>query len=95
LKRLAFTVGEFVMPNPATLEVARRAEKLYEERLRQELEARHPNEFVAIEPDSGEYFLASTLSGAIQAARTAHPERIAFALHVGHPTAVNLGVLSS
>jgi hypothetical protein len=76
-------------------EIARRAEQLYDERLRQELEKDHRNLFVAIEPDSGDYFLGATLSAAIQAARTAHPDRLAFALRIGHPTAVNLGVIAT
>ena len=52
------------------------------------------NDFVAIEPDSGDYFFGKTLSEAIQAPRAAHPDRLAFAMRVGHITAVNLGVLS-
>jgi hypothetical protein len=35
------------------------------------------------------------LSGAIQQARSAHPDRLAYAIRVGHPTAVHLGVLST
>jgi hypothetical protein len=51
------------------------------------------HDFVAIEPDSGEYFFGKTLSEAIQASRAAHPNRLAFAMRVGHSTAVNIGVL--
>ena len=58
-----------------------------------ELEATHADEFVAIEPDSGDYFLGQTLSGAIQAARSTYPERISFAMRVGHKATVELGVL--
>ena len=78
------------MASTKSMDVALRAEQLYERGLRQQLEVTHPNQFVAIEPDSGGHFVDSTLSGAIQAARNAHPDRIAFALHVGHPTAVAL-----
>jgi hypothetical protein len=42
-----------------------------EEKLRCHLEAAHLREFVAIEPDSGEYFLGKTLIEAIQASRAA------------------------
>lgn len=83
------------MASEHSLDVARRAEELYEAKLRQDLEAGHRNSFVAIEPDSGDYFLGETLSAAIQSARAAHPDRISFALRVGHPTAVNLGVMST
>jgi len=73
-----------------SLDIARRATEIYEQRLRDELETKHRNAFVAVEPDSGEYFLGETLSAAIQAARAAYPDRISFALRVGHPSAVNL-----
>ena len=83
------------MVSESSQNLARRAERLYEEKLHSELEANHRNAFVAIEPESGEYFLGQSLSTAIQAARAAHPDRISFALRIGHPTAVNLGVLST
>ena len=83
------------MASERSLDVARRADSLYEEKLRQDLEANHRNSFVAIEPDSGDFFLGQTLSDAISSARAAYPDRISFALRVGHPTAVNLGVMST
>jgi hypothetical protein len=86
---------EFTMASKHTLDVAHRATEIYESHLREQLEANHLNAFVAVEPESGEYFLGETLSEAIQAARNAHPDRISFALRVGHRTAVNLGVMST
>ena len=83
------------MASEQSLDVARRATEIYDMRLRGILEANHRNAFVAVEPDSGDYFLGNTLSEAIQAARTAHPNRISFALRVGHPSAVHLGVMST
>lgn len=83
------------MVSTQSVELARRASELYEAKFRQSLESHHRNEFVAIEPESGEYFLGNTLSAAIQSARIAHPNRIPFAFRVGHPTTVNLGVLST
>lgn len=79
------------MAKPESIEVARAARKIYEERLKDNLEASHPDKFVAIEPDSGDYYLGKTLSEAIQAARAAYPDRLAFAIRVGHPSAVDLG----
>ena len=55
------------------------------------LEQSHPHDFVAIEPISGEYFVGATLSEAIGAARKAYPYRLAYALRIGHRTAVHLG----
>lgn len=82
------------MVSKNTTEIACRAKQLYQEKLKTSLESAHPNAFVAIEPDSGDFFLGSTLSEAIQASRAAHPDRLAFAMRVGHDTAVTIGVLN-
>lgn len=79
------------MISEETADVACRAKQLYEQALRAKLEATHRNEFVAIEPDSGDYFFGKTLSQAIQASRAAHPDRLVFAMRVGHDTAVHIG----
>ena len=72
--------------------VARQAVLVYRQRLRGQLEKLHPDEFVAIEPVSGDYFLGRTLSEAIGAARQAHPDRLSHALRVGHKAAVHIGI---
>ena len=82
------------MISEQTADVARRAKRLYEQKLRAELEVTNRNDFVAIEPDSGDYFFGKTLSEAIQPSRAAHPDRLAFAMRVGHDTAVDIGVLT-
>ena len=81
------------MTKPKSIEIARTARKIYERQLKSDLEATNLDDFVAIEPDSGDFYLGSTLSEAIQAARAAHPDRLAFAIRVGHPTALDLGVM--
>jgi len=68
------------------------AERFYEEKLRLQLEATHPDEFVAVEPESGDYFLGRTLSEALGAARDAHPDRLSHAMRVGHKAALHFGV---
>jgi hypothetical protein len=73
-------------------DLVRNAESLYQRSLRTELEKTHPDEFVAIEPVSGEYFLGRTLSQAIGAARVAHPDRLSHAIRVGHKAALHFGV---
>ena len=72
-------------------DLIQRSEQIYESRLKAELERSHPDFFVAIEPDSGEYFLGRTLSEAGTAARKAHPERRSFVMRVGHRVAVHIG----
>jgi hypothetical protein len=78
-----------------TVDVARRAQQIYEQVLKSRLEATNRDDFVAIEPESGEYFIAKTLTEAIQAARSAHPQHLSFALRVGHDVTVELGMVVS
>jgi hypothetical protein len=49
------------------------------------------DEFVVIEPDSGDYFLGKTMSEASAAARTAHPDRRGYIVRVGHRAAIHMG----
>jgi hypothetical protein len=63
--------------------------------MRAEREARHHGRFVAIEPESGDHFLADTLDGAVRAARTKHPSRLSHVVRVGCPAALHLGGLWS
>lgn len=82
------------MSSEQSEKLARRAREIYDQRFRSKLEATNLDDFVAIEPESGEFFLGKTLTQAIQAARAAHPERLSFALRVGHGRTVQLGVLN-
>ncbi len=77
---------------PNSESVAGEAKRIYEEQLRASLEESHMNEFVAIEPISGEYFLGRTLSEAIGGSRTKYPDRLAHALRVGHKAAIHFGL---
>jgi hypothetical protein len=83
------------MASKESTQLASRASLIYEQTLRRRLESTNPNDFVAIEPESGDFFLGSTLSEAIQAARAAHPDRLPFAFRVGHEVTVELGVTRS
>jgi hypothetical protein len=81
------------MPSQLSIDVARRGKEIYDQEWRSRLEATQPGRFAAIEPESRAIYLADSLSEAIRAARAVHPERLVFALRVGHSTAVDLGVL--
>ena len=81
------------MASEQTREIVRRGQEIYDRDLRSQLEATNLHDFVAIEPESGEYFLGSTLSEAIEFARAVHPDRLCFAIRVGHRATVHMGVL--
>jgi hypothetical protein len=72
-------------------ELLERAERIYEERLKAQLEQTHLHSFLAIEPDSGDFFLGPTLSEASAKARAAYPDRRWAVLRVGHRAAIHLG----
>ena len=73
-------------------EFVRKAETIYATRLRDVLEATHNNEFVAIEPESGDYFLGHTLNEATRAARNTYPDRMTHAMRIGHRAALHFGM---
>lgn len=70
----------------------RTAEELYAARLRPILEPAHIDEFVVIEPESGEYFLGKTLGEAARLAREQFPNRLTHAMRVGHRAALHFGM---
>jgi len=80
------------MIGPDIDEFVRKAEEVYAARLRAVLEPEHMDEFVAIEPESGDYFLGRTLSEAAGAARRSHPDRLTHAMRVGHQAAIHFGM---
>ena len=69
-----------------------RSEEIYTNRLRAILEPTHIDEYVAIEPESGNYFLGKTLNEATRAARRNYPDRPTHAMRVGHKTAIHFGL---
>ena len=71
--------------------VAEQAKAIYAEKLQSHLEVKHPNQFVAIEAESEEFFVGETFSKAVAAARKAHPNRISFVIRIGHEAALHIG----
>ena len=74
-----------------TISVIERAKRIYAEQLQAVLEPQHLHRFVAIEPESGEYFLADTFDEAVKAARTKHPSRLTHTIRIGHRAAFHMG----
>ena len=68
-----------------------RGQDTYSARLALILEPTHDGEFVAVEPDSGQYFLGSTASAALVAAHTAIPDKLFYLTRVGRETAHTVG----
>ena len=66
----------------------------YRQRLASILEPSHIGEFVAVEPDSGQYFLGSTASAALVAAHAALPNNLFYLTRVGRETAHTVRAVS-
>ena len=75
--------------------VADKSKRIYAERLQSDLEANHLNRFVAIEPESGDHFIADSFSEAVANARQAHSTRISFVIRVGHEADLHIGGFSN
>lgn len=79
------------MISAETKAVIERAKHIYAKDLRANLEAEHMGRFVAIEPESGEYFLGDTFDDAVKAARTKFPSRLSHTIRIGHRAAFHIG----
>jgi hypothetical protein len=75
--------------------IAEKAKSIYEARMRLELESKHRDRFVAIEPRSGDYYLGNTFIEAALAAKQAHPEGQSFVIRIGHEAAFHIGAANS
>jgi hypothetical protein len=62
---------------------ARNARAIYQQRLKQLLEKSAPGQFVAIEVDSGDYFLGATPLEAVTKAKQRYPDRVFHVMKVG------------
>ena len=77
------------IPVPGRLSEA--GQRVYQERLKDFLEPDHVGEFVAIEPESGRYFLGESSLEAMLNAREAMPGSLFFLARVGYPAANKIG----
>jgi hypothetical protein len=79
------------MVSADTKSVIERAKRIYAEQLQAVLEAEHFNQFVAIEPESGEYFVGDTFDEVVKSARAKHPSRLSHTIRIGHRAAFHIG----
>jgi hypothetical protein len=79
------------MVSAETRLVIERAKQIYASRYQTELESTHRNRFVAIEPESREYFLGDTFDEAVKSARTKYPTRLSHTVRIGHHAAFHMG----
>ena len=75
--------------------VAERAKTIYAEQLQRKLETDHQDRYVAIEPESGDHFVADSFGEAVAAARSTHADRISFVIWIGHEAAIHIGGIAN
>lgn len=73
------------------MSIADAAKQVYESDLRQLLEVKHKDQYVAIEPESRSHFVGRTFLEAAMAAKNAYPDRKSFVLRIGHEAAFHIG----
>ena len=71
--------------------IADKGDRIYQEQLKDLLEKDHKGEFVAIEVESGAYFLGKTPEEALEKARKEFLNRIFHLIRVGHAGVYKVG----
>jgi hypothetical protein len=83
--------GETDMVSADTKAVIARARRIYAEQLQAVLEPEHRNQFVAIEPEFSQHFLANPFDEAVRAARANDPTRLSHIIRIEHRATFHLG----
>ena len=71
---------------------AERAKQVYDQTLKSRLEPEHVGELIAVEPDSGEFVLATTINEMNQSTRLRFGTKPVHIFRVGGGAAVKIGV---
>jgi hypothetical protein len=72
--------------------VIEKAKQIYEP-MRKRLESEKMGKFIAIEPESGDVFVADSFDKAVNAARTAHPSHVSHTIKIGAGAAFHIGAM--
>lgn len=75
--------------------VTREGEKIYQEKLKSELEPELKGRFVVIEPESGDYFVAADPTQANKKARRKYPDKLFYLKKIGFEAAFRLPIASA
>ena len=76
-------------PVPGNL--TERGQKFYQEKLQAILEPEQIGKFVAIEPETEQYFVGETDRDALWAGRAALPDKVFFLIRIGYEAAHKIG----
>ena len=76
------------------MSVADLAKAFYESKLQTQMEKEHLGKFIAIEPESKQYFIADSFMECAMEAKQKIPDKMSFVLKVGSDAAVHIGAAS-
>jgi hypothetical protein len=77
------------MATPQAQRLARKGERIYRTRLKRLLEPQHNGQYVAIEVESGDYFLGESAVAALKEAEARYPKGKFHLIKIGYPAAVS------
>ena len=64
-----------------------RANEIYNT-LKDRIETQFPDQFIAIDPISSEYWINKSLATALREAKNTYPDRLFFSVRIGQPSAI-------
>ena len=74
------------MKNSKSIRVlAQVGEKIYKSCLKRKLERKHRGKIIAIDGDSGEYFMGENVLEAVEKGRQKYPNKVFHVIRVGYP----------
>jgi hypothetical protein len=73
---------------PNTRKISQQGHQIFEQ-VSPKLEEQHRGQFIAIDVDSGEYFLGKTILEADEKARAKHPGKVFYVGRIGYRAAVS------
>ena len=81
------------MPHPryTSDEIVQRGQALYEEKIREKVEANNKGKFLVLDIETGEYEIDTDSLAAYERAAAKHPDPALYILRIGYPSAVRLG----
>ncbi len=81
------------MPHPrfTTAEIVRQGQRLYDQRIRHEVDAANQGKFLVLDIETGEYEISASDLKAMQRVRSANPDAALYVIRIGFPTAYRLG----
>ena len=73
------------------MSVAESAKAHYESNLKAQMEKEHLGKFIAVEPESGQFFIGGTFMECALEAKKEIPDKMSFVIKIGSDAAVHIG----